>query len=141
MGSNSVLVQGDQINFCTNLELIHAETGHSVSFRKSKFSLTIDMNMGFFVVNVNVNGMAVDDFALGDISLYRVDACQCQFSFSCDEVPVVLEQNSAVSICITPSSSGVKFSNFDLTLTGNEGFSYSPITLDSTVQVVNTFTT
>ena len=73
--------------------------------------------------------------------LYKVNAFQCQTSFSCESVPAPVKQNTAFGVCIFPSSAGVRFENFDMTITGDGGFSYAPITFnDTSGQVVNPLT-
>lgn len=90
---------------------------------------------------MDVDGIQIDDISLDNISLYKVNACQCQTSFSCESVPAPVKQNTAFGVCIFPSSAGVRFENFDMTITGDGGFSYAPITFnDTSGQVVNPLT-
>jgi hypothetical protein len=128
----------DQIQFCTILELLRSEDNMSVTFKKTRFSLTLDMSAGFFVVSVNTNGQNIE-VVQEDISMFEISACQCQESFDCDDASVVVEQGSSIGICLIPSSAGVEITNFDLSLAAN-GYTYAPITMNGDDQTIDSTT-
>lgn len=91
----------------------------------------MDTSAAFFLVTVNIEESDIDDFDMGSISFYGITTCQCQTSFVCDDIPVTLEQNSVLGICLILSSPGVQFAEFDFSITGENGFKYFPITNDA----------
>jgi hypothetical protein len=142
-GDSSLVVVDEQtgdnkIQFCTMLELLRSEDNMSMTFKKSKFSLTLDMSAGFFVVSVNTNGQDIE-VVQEDISMFDISACQCQESFDCDDTSVVVEQGSSIGICLMPSSTGVEITNFDLSLAAN-GYTYTPITMNGDDQIIDSTT-
>ena len=100
------------------------------------------MTYALFFLSVETNGATVDDFNVDDIALFEVNACVCMNSFACDNPVPVMQENSAISVCLVPSSPGAKFNNFNMEISSNVGFSFSPITTNSAgEQTVNSFTT
>jgi len=128
----------DQIQFCTLLELLRSRDNMSVAFKKTRFSMTLDMTAAFFVVSVNTNEELVG-VVEENISMFEISACMCQSSFVCDDSSVVVEQGSSVGICLTPSSTDVRIPRFELSMAAN-GYTYSPITMDGTTQTVDSTT-
>jgi len=127
---DGLLVGDDKLRFCSVLELLRAEDGMSIAFRKTKFELTLDMSAGFFVVNVNSNEGNIE-VVEEDLSMYEIEACLCQQSFSCADPNKMVEQGSSVGICLMTSSPGVIVSDFHLSMTAN-GFTYVPVAKDGT---------
>jgi len=87
-----------------------------------------------FISIINITGSGIVDFNFGNVKFFGIQACQCQSSFICDHPPVIVGQNTQVGICITTSSPDVDFNNFDLTVTGDQGLSYAPITVNANGQ-------
>jgi len=141
-GSSLVVVDeqtgDDQIQFCTMLELLRSEDNMSMTFKKTRFSLTLDMSAGFFVVSVNTNGQNIE-VVQEDISMFEISACLCQESFDCDDISVVVEQGSSIGICLMPSSAGVEITNCEMSLAAN-GYTYAPMTMNGNDQIIDSTT-
>ena len=99
------------------------------------------MTYALFFLSVDTNGATVDDFDVDDIALFQINVCVCMNSFACDDQVPVMQENSAISVCLVPSSPGANFKNFDMEISSDAGFSFSPITTNSLgEQEVNSFT-
>jgi len=86
----------------------------------------------------NFSGVFADDLDFEIYNQYSVTACQCdEFSLQCLTGPTSVKQNEVFAICITPSSTDVHISNLDMTITGDNGFTYSPVTYGNTSYVAN----
>jgi len=122
----SNVMQDNTVHFCTKLELLD-ENRFSASFRYQKFLFDVDMSVGFSSIIVNTEESAIDEISFEGIEFYGVTACQCQIGFRCSSATV--DQNTDVSICITTSSPVVRYTNFDLVVTGDgfTTFQYKPV--------------
>lgn len=123
---SSNVIEGKSVQFCTKLELLD-DNDFSVTFRKQKFSFEVDLSVGFSSISINTEESTIEEFTFGSLEFFGVSACQCQNGFTCSSETV--EQNANVGICMTASSTGVKYTNFDLFVHGNgdTGFQYQPV--------------
>jgi len=83
-------------------------------------------------------GQVPDDFSIEIFNQYSATACQCHdFSVQCITEPTPIKQNEVFAVCITPSSNDVHISNLDMTISGDNGFSYSPVSYGETTYAAN----
>lgn len=129
-----------EINFCTKVEMLD-ENDLSISFKKQRFSMSIDMTVDFPLITVNIEESDIQEFTYESIEYYSIGACLCQTDFSCsDDADIVVDQDTDVGICVTPSASIVQYKNFDITVTGMKSnndvtFSYQPVIVTSSGSV------
>jgi len=84
------------------------------------------------------SGTVPDEFTFEVFNQYSVTACQCHdFSVQCVTEPTPIKQNEVFAVCITPSSNDVHISNLDMTISGDNGFSYSPVSYGETTYAAN----
>jgi len=84
------------------------------------------------------SGSVPDGLTFEVFNQYSVTACQCHdFSVQCVTEPTPIKQNEVFAVCITPSSNDVHISNLDMTITGDNGFSYSPVSYGETTYAAN----
>lgn len=83
-------------------------------------------------------GVFAEEFDYDIYNQYSVTACQCdEFSLQCITGPTSVKQNEVFAICIKPSSTDVHISNLDMTISGDNGFTYSPVSYGDTSYVAN----
>jgi len=79
-----------------------------------------------------------DEFTLDILTQFSVTACQCDdFSLQCFVTPQPVEQNEVFAICLIPSDTSVFVSNFEMTITGSNGFEYEAVSFGPSTYVAN----
>jgi hypothetical protein len=142
IGSSALMLPDSRMEFCVDVGLVDGASGQVFVSRESRIKLKIDMSYALFFLEVSTDGAGPDDFDLGDIALFYVNACICSTSFTCDDPAPTIQENTLISVCLWPSDAGVKFADFSMEISSSSnGYSYSPITYENGEQNTNAFTT
>ena len=98
-----------------------------------------DGNLGLTTLNHGeIPGVELNEFTFEFFNQYSATACQCHdLSAQCVTEPTPIKQNEVFAVCITLSSNDVHISNFYMTITGDNGFSYSPVSYGETTYAAN----
>lgn len=123
------------IEFCTRVTS-HLDALGSVSL----YTRLSDWEIGFNLTSLDINFLEASGIpSVASINVVDVDTtipntisltgCQCSIdNYSC--ISSAISNGDVLYFCLIPSSTGVKISNFDLTLT-NGNFNYKPIVIGS----------
>jgi hypothetical protein len=115
------------IDLCIRVDLVldDGTKKTSINFQEQKIYITIDLQEGFSLVNIDLNRNSAAQTNSAASANYTILACQCNQDFVC--VNTILAQGSDVFVCIYSNSSGVQVAGIsDLTFL-QDGFSIAPI--------------
>ena len=114
------------VNFCVRVDLVlDNDSLTSVNFHEQKMYITIGLQQGFSVVNINLARDAAEEIAKVTDIEYNILACQCNENFVC--VNEVLVQGSDVFICVYSNTTDVQVAGISALTFRQGSFTISPI--------------
>ena len=145
---NSTVGTGDSkgsINFCTRVVTTYTGKSFDVSFRETNFQMNFDLTNNDFTAfsldDISISENDAEDFDTDVNTTFSVSAYLCDDALSPLPISTVYQQNEALKICLTPSSSFVEISNFEMKMTSTDGYTYNPVSYGNQVYAPNTLTT
>lgn len=114
------------VDMCVRVDLVlDNDNSTSVNFHEQKIFVTIGLNQGFHVTDIDLGRNGPDQTNKTTTANYDIYACQCNSTFMCDST--VLAQGSDVYICVISNASNVEIGGIQGLQFIQGNFSTSPI--------------
>lgn len=123
------------ISFCTRVSthLLNVP-GVIIGSSYASWDIGFDMSLNAFDSLPTITSIASNDLSLVISDDLSINACACNTEGDCIVAEYV--NGATLGFCLTPSSSAVQITNFNLTLSTTDGFEYTPILQGSTAPVI-----